>query len=69
MYCDWEQLIGGKNILDREQGCASNPLCSMFYDARKEGNTFYTCPDTAEMKTSSVGSILYLYVESKRVSP
>ena len=47
------------NEIDAMQECSRNTTCYMFYQAGDVATVFRSCENTAEIKVSSIGSILY----------
>ena len=47
------------NFSDAKTECSENVNCHMFYDQAGTGKTFYACENTASIKQSGIGTILY----------
>ena len=58
-WCDPNQRMTAITFSDAKTECSENVSCNMFYHFKGTGNTFYACENTASIKESTSGSILY----------
>jgi len=58
-WCKPYQIMTATTLSDATKECSINARCYMFYDDYGTGNTFFSCGNTASIKKSTVGSILY----------
>ncbi len=47
-------------LSEAKRQCSDDPLCTMLVDSRGKGNHFYLCNVGAQIKSSTVHSILYI---------
>ena len=59
MHCSPQMKTRYENIEEGKEECTKKPGCSMLFDAGDNDNTVVLCSDPAEMKNSSIGSVLY----------
>ena len=58
-WCDPSKLMNSTYFYDAKKECDSISSCHMFYDSHGNGSVFYSCENTASIKKSYAGSILY----------
>ena len=58
-WCDPGKLMTAITFSDAKTECSENVSCNMFYDYKGTGNKFFACENTASIKESGSGSILY----------
>ena len=63
-YCDPYTDMSAKNVKDAKRECSNDVRCHMFFD--QVGFYFRSCSDTALIKKSTIGSILYQQKGSRK---
>ena len=58
-WCDPKKRMTAITFSDAKTECSENVSCNMFYHFKGTGNKFYACENTASIKESTSGSILY----------
>ena len=58
-YCSPELYMTATTLSDAKTECSENVNCHMFFDDTGTGNSFYACENTASIKESGIGAILY----------
>ena len=58
-YCSPKKTMSSTNINDAKKECISDPSCDMFYDRKGAGSNFRACENTASIRNSTIGAILY----------
>ena len=59
-WCSPKQKQVFPTLSDAKRQCSDDPSCTMFYDRVSAGNKFYLCNHGAEIKSSALGSLLYI---------
>ena len=68
-WCDTDnKIVQLKTLSDVQRGCVDDINCTMFYDFKSDGETFYTCNyrvndvinSAPKISKSSVNSSLYI---------
>ena len=54
-----DSLMTATTLSDARTECSENVNCHMFYDVFGFGDSFYACENTASIKGTEWGSILY----------
>ena len=58
-YCSPKKKMDSTNVNDAKKECVSDPSCDMFYDRKGAGSSFRACDNTASIRNSTIGAILY----------
>ena len=58
-WCNPYQLMNAKTLSGAITECLDTPSCDMFSDEGGRGNRFFACENTASIKGSTIGSVLY----------
>ena len=48
------------NLSEAKRECNNDPSCTMLYDGAGQGKTIYLCDEGAEIKKSTMDSILHI---------
>ena len=67
--CDPSNKMASRNMHDAKEECKRNPSCHIFYDVCGYGNEFRYCKDTASVKLSSCGSVLFRHGNLLAICP
>ena len=58
-WCTPYQSMTAITFSDAKTECSENVSCNMFYDYKGTGNEFFACENTASIKESTFGTVLY----------
>ena len=58
-YCTPKKKMSSTNLDDAKKECIIHPSCDMFYDRKGAGSSFRACENTASIRNSTIGAILY----------
>ena len=58
-YCEPPQTQTFQKLVDAQQECTKDGICTMVYDRCGNGNEFYYCTGEPAIKQSTCGTILY----------
>jgi hypothetical protein len=58
-FCTPSQLMNAKILSGAKTECVDTPSCDMFFDEAGNGKRFFACENTASIKESTFGTVLY----------
>ena len=58
-WCTLGREVFG-TLSEAKSGCNVDPLCAMFVDVGGRGDNFFSCKNDAEIRSSMIGSRLYI---------
>ena len=58
-WCAPHQRMTTITFSNAKTECSENVSCHMFFDGEGKGNNFFACENTASIRESGIGAILY----------